>query len=96
MNDLENPFEEIEIRCPRLGGPVTFGYCVIEAIDRPCARSITCWSDQFEVESFLRKKLGDEIFQLTFNTPQKTKLDSILELIDKAKKTSLGNSESSE
>jgi hypothetical protein len=94
MNDLENPFEEIEIRCPRLGGPVTFGYCVIEAIDRPCARSITCWSDHFEVESFLRKKLGDETFQLTFNTPQKTKLDSILELIERAKKSSIDNSES--
>jgi hypothetical protein len=93
MNDLENPYEEIEIRCPRLGGPVTFGYCVIEAIDRPCARSITCWSDHFEVESFLRNKLGDELFQLTFNTPQKTKLDSILELIERAKKSSFDNSE---
>ena len=86
MNDISTPFEEQEIRCPKLGGPVTFAYCCVEAINLPCSRAIRCWCERFDVELFFRTKLGDEKCGLAFGQPQPTKLENILELIERAKK----------
>ncbi|MGC8658188.1 MAG: hypothetical protein ACP5U1_03865 [Desulfomonilaceae bacterium] len=86
MNDFVNPFEEQEIRCPRLGGPVTFAYCCVEAANLPCPRAIRCWCDRFEVESFFMGRLGEDKFKLVFETPQPSKLENILELIERAKR----------
>ncbi|MCX5873669.1 MAG: hypothetical protein NTY51_10640 [Deltaproteobacteria bacterium] len=94
-DEVRNPFEELEIRCPRLGGPVTFSYCCVEAIDLPCSRSLICWSDRFDVGLFFRQKLDPEKFGIAFGTPQKTRLESIIELIERAKKLNPDDSKQS-
>ena len=96
MDDISNPFEEQEMRCPKLGGPVTFSYCCVEAINLPCSRAIRCWCDRFEAESFFRRKLGDEEFRLAFENPQPTRLENILELIERAKKINSDDPEESD
>jgi hypothetical protein len=93
MDDTDNCFDDLEIRCPRLGGPVTFAYCLVEAVSLPCSRALMCWSHRFDAISLFQRRLGPEKFRLAFQTPPKSRMDSILELIERAKKT---NSEASE
>lgn len=84
----ESSYEDKEIRCPKLGGPVTFGYCRIEDIGRPCFRAITCWEDHFAVEALFRDSMSKEEFDKCFSRPPPSKVGTLLELIEKAKKLS--------
>ena len=74
------------MRCPRLGGEVTFGYCRKEGGDIPCIRIVACWSPCFPVEEFLRKELTSEQWERTFGREPKAKILSIVDLIEEAKK----------
>ena len=80
------PYEEMPIRCPRLGGPVTFGYCKIESMGRPCSRALNCWSAHFDVEGFFRQSLSEEELQECFCRTPTPKMASLIELIEKARK----------
>ncbi len=79
-------YEDLEIRCPRLGGQVTFAYCLQERGDLPCPRSITCWQAYFPVETCLREKLTTEKWDRCFNQPPKDKISTIFEIVEAAKK----------
>lgn len=79
------PFEEIEIRCPRLGGPVSFEYCRVEEHGAPCARSIVCWSVHFDVKRFFEETLTPEEFQERFHRAPPSKLVTLLDLIEQAR-----------
>jgi hypothetical protein len=81
------PFEEIEIRCPKLGGPVSFEYCRIERQSRPCQKAIKCWSFHFDVEAFFREALAPEEFEQCFLEPPPSKVTTLIELIEQARKT---------
>ena len=80
------PYEEMPIRCPRLGGPVTFAYCKIESMGRPCSRALNCWFAHFDVEAFFRQILSEEEFRECFSMPPTPKTVSLIELIEKARK----------
>ena len=79
-------YENIEIRCPRLGGEVTFAYCQKEEGDLPCPRILACWQPYFPVESYLRGKLTQAEWDCCFNRPPKDKMTTLIELIESAKK----------
>lgn len=79
-------YEDKEIRCPRLGGQITFGYCRCENRGRPCSKSIDCWSPHFDAENFFRSVMTHEEYVHCFCQPPKSKLDTLLEVIEKAKK----------
>lgn len=79
------PYEEKEIRCPKLGGQVNFGYCSNESSANPCQRALVCWAQYFDVESFFRERLGDEAFQEFFFQPLQPKIVTLLDLIEKAR-----------
>jgi hypothetical protein len=78
-------FEHMEIRCPKLGGQVTFAYCLKEAGELPCARIIHCWQPYFPVEDFIRKHLTPEEWERCFHQKPKDKISTLLELIETAK-----------
>jgi hypothetical protein len=78
-------FDHLQLRCPRLGGEVYFAYCEREDGDLPCARIITCWQAFFPIERYLRWKLSPEQWERCFNQPSKTKVVSLIELIEAAK-----------
>ena len=80
-------YEEKEIRCPRLGGEVTFGYCSREASGNPCYRALFCWSPYFQVEVFFKEKLGEEAFHECFDKTVQPKLVTLVDLIEKARNT---------
>ena len=77
--------EQMEIRCPKLGGQVTFAYCLKEAVELPCPRIINCWQPYFPVEDYIRKRLTDADWERCFNQNPKEKLSTLLELIQAAK-----------
>jgi hypothetical protein len=79
-------YEEREIRCPRLGGPVTFGYCRVENVGRPCPRTIVCWQVHFDAEALFRKNMTPDEFAETFLQPPRPKMATLIELIERAKK----------
>jgi hypothetical protein len=73
------------IRCPKLGDEMTLSYCLRESGDFPCARIVRCWSHIFDVESLLKKTLGQEKWIHFVKTNPSDKMTSLLELIEAAK-----------
>ena len=78
-------YEQLEIRCPKLGNQVTFAYCLREGGDIPCPRTIQCWHSYFPVEDYLRKKLTPAEWERCFNQTPKEKISTLIELIEAAK-----------
>ncbi len=83
---VDSPYEDKEIRCPKLGGQVTFSYCKIETGTRPCARAIACWTGYFDVESHFRENLTEEEFRECFEKPPPSRVATLLELVEQARK----------
>lgn len=79
------PADDREIRCPRLGGQVTFGYCRQEALGKPCFKAVDCWYSYFEAEIFFRGELGDDVFEQIFHAIPKPRLVTLVDLIAKAR-----------
>lgn len=79
--------DHLELRCPKLGGEVTFAYCLMEGGDLPCPRTIVCWQPYFPVETLLREKLTQEQWDRCFGQEPKEKIVSLIELIEAAKKS---------
>jgi hypothetical protein len=74
------------IRCPQLGGEVPFKYCRTMNEDLPCRRMMACWEFRMEILKFLGEHYSIEQIQRALAPPTKTRLETILELIDRAKK----------
>jgi hypothetical protein len=74
------------IRCPQLGGEVPFRYCRTVNEDLPCRRIMVCWEFRIEISKFLSEHYSIDQIQSALASPNKTRLDTILELIEKAKK----------
>ncbi|MBN2418978.1 MAG: hypothetical protein JXL81_06305 [Deltaproteobacteria bacterium] len=78
--------DEYTIRCPRLGHAVTFSYCRGENNGLPCFKTLDCWFQYFPVEEYLRERLTQEEWEKAFVKKGKTKVQSLIELIEEAKK----------
>jgi hypothetical protein len=85
-NDNNTQVDEYSIRCPRLGHAVTFSYCRSENKGLPCFKALDCWFQYFAVEAYLRERLSREDWQKVFERQGRTKIQSLLELIEEAKK----------
>jgi hypothetical protein len=72
-------------RCPRLGQEIKFSYCLQEAGDLPCARTIQCWQPVLEIENFLKEKLTVEQWQKFITARPQDKVISLIEIIAAAK-----------
>ena len=81
----EAPFNHLEIRCPKLGGQVTFAYCRREAGTVPCQRTIICWQCRFPVAAFLQSVMKKEDWERWSEQKPKEKMVTLLELIEAAK-----------
>ncbi|MBI5249637.1 MAG: hypothetical protein HY912_09090 [Desulfomonile tiedjei] len=82
----ETPYEDEQIRCPKLGHQVSFGYCRVERQDLPCQKAIACWHERFDVEGLFRLALTPEQFEEAFLQPPASKMVTLVELIERAKK----------
>jgi hypothetical protein len=84
-------YNELEIRCPRLGGEVTFSYCEREGGDRPCLRIINCWQPVFPVETYLRGSMSQDAWESFSGQTPKDKVSTLIELVEAAKKRKTQN-----
>jgi hypothetical protein len=76
-----------ERRCPRLGGPVSFGYCRSSGDnDTACWKILDCWWERFDVVGHLKTVLPEDEFRMIVNARPRPKMVSLVELIEQAKK----------
>jgi len=80
------PPDGYKIRCPRLGHPISFSYCRSENMGIPCFKTLDCWFEHFPVADYLMEALKPEEWGRAFQDSGKTKVMSLLDLIEKAKK----------
>jgi hypothetical protein len=80
------PGDDFLIRCPRLGHAIAFSYCRIESNGLPCSRTIHCWYEHFLVEEYLRQELPPDLWDRIFGAPPQSKLLSLVDLIEQAKR----------
>lgn len=79
-------YDNLLIRCPMLGGEVPFQYCRTLNDELPCRLIIICWEFRIEIGKFLSEHYSLEQIQKALAPPTKTRLETIVELIEKAKK----------
>ncbi len=72
-------------RCPQLGGEVPFRYCRTVQENLPCRRVTVCWEFRIEIAEFLSGHYSANQIQRALTPPAKTRLDTILEIVEKAK-----------
>jgi hypothetical protein len=83
---MTEEYDTLVIRCPQLGGEVPFHYCRTVNEDLPCRRIIICWEFRIEISKFLGGHYSIEQIQRALAPPTKTRIETIIELIEKAKK----------
>ena len=85
------PFDDLEMRCPRLGGPVDFGYCRrCGEYDRPCFKILDCWWQRFDVVGHLKSRLSPAEFEALARKRPPEKITSLIDLIAQAHKNTGG------
>ena len=85
------PIDDLEMRCPRLGGPVNFGYCRLCGENaRPCFKILDCWWQRFDVVGHLKSRLTQAEFEALGRKRPPEKITSLLDLIERAQKNTAG------
>jgi len=79
-------YDAFILRCPQLGGEVPFQYCRTVNEDLPCRKIIICWEFRIEIGKFLNENYSIDEIQRALAPPSKTRIETILELIEKVKK----------
>ena len=72
-------------RCPRLGGPVTFRYCLTSEARGPCFKVIDCWWETFDVLAFLKDHLPEPAFERLVTARPMPKAASLVGLAERSK-----------
>ena len=79
-------YGELVIRCPRLGGEVTFSYCEREAGEFPCRQVVRCWEAGFPVEAYLRETMIPEVWERFCGQVPQDRITMLLDLVEAAKR----------
>jgi len=78
-------FDHVELRCPMLGGQVTFAYCRTLEDGLPCHKALVCHERHFPVEVFFRQILEPETFERCFAGPDRGRYERFLEVVGDAR-----------
>ncbi|MGZ3559869.1 MAG: hypothetical protein ACXU97_12230 [Thermodesulfobacteriota bacterium] len=78
--------DALVIYCPQLGGEIPFRYCRTVNEDLPCRRIVVCWEFRIKISEFLGEHYSIDQIERALAPPTKTRLDTILELIQKAQR----------
>jgi len=82
MSSNTNPLVR---RCPRLGSPVAFSYCLRSDLEQPCFKVVDCWWETFDIVQYLKDHLPGDQFDRVMNARPKPKIASLVEVIVQAK-----------
>jgi hypothetical protein len=79
-------YDQLELRCSRLGTEVKFSYCRQEGGEFPCLRIIGCWYPFFPIEQYLKETMDAESWNAFVVRMPKDKITTLIELVEAAKK----------
>ncbi len=81
---MMNP-ENLERRCPRLGGDVAFCYCkTCDEGKTPCYKIFDCWWERFDVVACMQACMSPEAFDALSASRPQPKVTSLVDLIRQA------------
>jgi hypothetical protein len=80
-----NSYYTLVMRCPRLGGEVSFSYCEREAGELPCPQVVRCWEVCFPVEAYLREVLTPDAWERFCGQIPKDRVTTLLDFVEAAK-----------
>jgi hypothetical protein len=88
MTMINEHDQDMNLRCPRLGHEIPFGYCRKETNGRPCRLILNCWWESFDVRSFLQANLPQDVMSqieqgIVSGPPPK--VASLLDIVQQAK-----------
>ena len=82
---METDYDQHKRRCPRLGGPVSFGYCRSCGADQlPCWKAVDCWWEIFDVAACLKSCYGETVLERMAQGKPQQKISQLIELIAQA------------
>ena len=84
---MGNAAKQLVRRCPRLGGPVDFFYCMAcESHRHPCRKIIDCWWETFDVQRYLEDNLAPDVLaQINSGAPE-PKINQLVKVLARAQK----------
>lgn len=82
---MSEQYDDKTMRCPRVGGEITFRFCRFENNMLPCRFIAGCWQGQMDIEAFLDEHYSEEDLNRIF-APPKPKMESLVDLMEKVKK----------
>ena len=83
---MNEEHDELNIRCPQLGGPVPFYYCRTMNTKLPCARIIVCWEGELDIGAFLKNNYSEEELEKAFKPDPRTRVQKIIQIAEEARK----------
>ena len=78
------------IYCSQLGGEIPFRYCRTVNDGLPCWKILVCWEFRVEISRFLSEHYSYDQIGRALAPPTKTRIETMLELIEEAKRTKEG------
>jgi hypothetical protein len=78
--------EENTVYCRMLGHAVPLRYCLEPGNPDFCKNIISCWSDKFDIESYLNTHYSQEYISKTLNPEPRGKMASLVSLIQEAQR----------
>ena len=78
----------MEIYCLQLGMLVEFSYCTSMNDHLPCRNILGCWKHRADIITILREQFTDEELNKVFSSPPKTRIERIIESIEKKDQSS--------
>ncbi len=73
-------FDALTVRCPQLGGEVSFAYCRTLQDGLPCRRALVCFERRFPVTEYFTLVLKAKTYQRIFSAPAQNRLDTLLKI----------------
>ncbi|MFC1563049.1 hypothetical protein ACFL4Z_03260 [candidate division KSB1 bacterium] len=83
MNDN---LKDLSIRCRQLGHDVPLSYCLKMNVKLPCPEIINCWEQKIKISEFIAKNYTKDKIERIFSVVQKSKIEKLIEIINKFKK----------
>ena len=80
-------YDSIEGYCRKLGHYVQFKYCRGAHNSLPCSKILDCWFQRLPIENFMQQHYSVSVMNKIFTTPA-PKITSILEIVDRVKRSS--------
>ena len=84
---MDESKDQLTLRCPKLGGPISFEYCRADGDNGlPCYKIADCWWESFDIMSYLKDNLPEDKLNRLLSSKPEPKILSLVELIEKTKK----------